>query len=125
MRRSGPCRESDDFTARADVGGPHDLEGRDHHADPQVGLGCLAVSGTEAPMLWWRVRDYYGPRSQGRALPGPPPPGVLQVVEVRGPPGAGTHPSRFFTVNRFCVARLCGRAGRLTALLGVFWPGQI
>ena len=50
MKRSG--LQGDDFTARAGVGGFHNLEDRNHHADSQVGLGRLVVSGTEAPMLW-------------------------------------------------------------------------
>ena len=41
-----------------------------------------------------------------------------------GPPGAFKRPQTFSTVNRFCVVRLHGRAGRSTAENGGYWPGQ-
>ena len=47
---------------------------------------------------------------------------VVQLT-VRAGPG-GQAPSAFYMVNRFCVARLCGRAGRFTALFGGSRPGQ-
>ena len=44
---------------------------------------------------------------------------------ARPRPGAVRRPLAFPVANRFCVARLCGRAGRLAALFGGFRPGQI
>jgi hypothetical protein len=43
-----------------------------------------------------------------------------ETVRCRG----GSGPSAFSIVNRFCMARLHGRAGRLTAQNGGFRPGQ-
>ena len=40
------------------------------------------------------------------------------------PPRRGYAPLAFPTVNRDRMARLYGRAGRLTAKNGEFWPGQ-
>jgi hypothetical protein len=41
-----------------------------------------------------------------------------------GPPKAVKHPHRSPQLNRFCMAALYGRAGRLTAKNGGFRPGQ-
>ena len=40
---------------------------------------------------------------------------VASALAVRALPGAVQSPFVFCTVNRFCAALLCGRAGRLTA----------
>jgi hypothetical protein len=50
--------------------------------------------------------------------------GVHAKVDCPGPPGR-LSPLPFFIVNRFCVARSYGRAGRLIANNGGFRPGQL
>ena len=42
---------------------------------------------------------------------------------ARGGRSASARSLAFAVGTRFCVARLCGRAGRLTALRGGFRPG--
>jgi hypothetical protein len=52
------------------------------------------------------------------------PPGQAEraLADGPGPPVLATRPQCFPTVNRVCMARLCGRAGRLTAQNGDFRP---
>ena len=61
------------------------------------------------------------------AVPRSARPAVDWLGPCSRPPGVVKRPQRslaFSIANRFCMALLYGRAGRLTALFGVFRPGQ-
>ena len=110
-----------DRGGRAEQG---DLRVRSHRHFRKIGTEHVSESG----MKWMRG-GIHTKRPRDRTL------GDLQAAAAGerhrvlpdrlgpGPPGASHAPSTFSTVNRFCVAVLYWRAGRLAAENGEFRPG--
>jgi hypothetical protein len=114
-------------------------------AAAEVGLGRIVDSHHRASTLYTRFTNRFGAsRSEATMRPNPRPGTPLDRTNKRlqnlsrgartrrssgranGPGSArGGHPPVAFpTVNRFCTAVLCGRAGHLSPKTAVFGPGR-